>query len=225
MYLDLEIQKDVDGQLGTIVSPIAEYPEALSTFYMMASAAVISGLPLHSIVLMTEAGASLRVESFTNETDPASETETYVVMEIQKGADGVVGTIVNAVVGYRQALSKYFMTLASAILSSVPIHSVVFLTKDGKTVATESHTHMQEFIPESYLAIEMQYNADGTVGTIKNAVNDYQEALNRYLTMEAAAKESSVPIHSVLLMNTSGATLRQASYTHLLQANEGETNE
>ena len=65
----------------------------------------------------------------------------YIVIEIQTNADGTVGTIVNSYNSSAQADSKYYSILASASLSSVPVHSAVIIKNDGRMVRFESYNH------------------------------------------------------------------------------------
>lgn len=65
----------------------------------------------------------------------------YIVIEIQTGADGVVGTIVNQYQNLNDAESKFHTILASASISEVPVHSAVIITNKGVTVRAESYDH------------------------------------------------------------------------------------
>lgn len=65
----------------------------------------------------------------------------YIVIEIQTNADGTVGTIVNSYDSRLQAESKYHQILASAALSTVPVHAAVILTNEGRMVSFESYDH------------------------------------------------------------------------------------
>lgn len=64
-----------------------------------------------------------------------------------------------------------------------------------------------------YLVIEIQKNADGGVAVPPIASYDnYFDALSRYHTILAAAAISLIPVHSCVLMNEVGQTLRMDSY-------------
>lgn len=65
----------------------------------------------------------------------------YIIFEIQAYADGTVGTLVETADTYNQAKSIYHMKLASAAISSVPIHSVVIMNCDGVVSDQESYRH------------------------------------------------------------------------------------
>ena len=64
-----------------------------------------------------------------------------------------------------------------------------------------------------YLVLEIQKNADGSVGIPPIASYDnYFDALSRYHTILASAAISAIPVHSCVLMNEVGQTLRMDSY-------------
>lgn len=65
----------------------------------------------------------------------------YIVIEIQTNASGEVATIVNTYPSQAQADSKYYSILSAAALSTVPVHSAVILTNEGRMVRFESYTH------------------------------------------------------------------------------------
>lgn len=64
MYIVLEIQKNADGQIGTLVYTYDKIADAYHGYFTVAAAAAISTLPLHAVTLMTEVGSMLRNESF-----------------------------------------------------------------------------------------------------------------------------------------------------------------
>ena len=65
----------------------------------------------------------------------------YVVLEIQTNADGTIGSIVTDFDNKLDAENKYHTILAYAAISSLPVHSAVILTNEGRTVKTEVYTH------------------------------------------------------------------------------------
>lgn len=65
-----------------------------------------------------------------------------------------------------------------------------------------------------FIVFEIQTYADGTVGTLVNTADTYNEAKSIYHTKLAAAAISSVPIHSVVIMTADGVTSDQESYRH-----------
>lgn len=72
-YLILEIQKFADGSIAVPpVNTADNLNAARSTFYSKCSVAAVSDVPLHSVVLMNEAGQTLGLESFDH-TDNLNE--------------------------------------------------------------------------------------------------------------------------------------------------------
>lgn len=69
---------------------------------------------------------------------------TYIIMELQTYADGTVGTLVETADNYNQAKSVFHQKLASAAISTVPIHAVVILNSDGVVSDQESYRHEVE---------------------------------------------------------------------------------
>lgn len=64
-YIVLEIQKASDGTIATPPLSTAETLNAArSTFYSKCSIAAVSEVPVHTIVLMTDAGQTIGLESF-----------------------------------------------------------------------------------------------------------------------------------------------------------------
>lgn len=76
MYIVMEIQKDENGAIATLVNSATEYEEALSRYFTVSAAAAVSQVPLHSVVLLTEAGGMLRNESFRHDTHHEETPET-----------------------------------------------------------------------------------------------------------------------------------------------------
>ena len=66
---------------------------------------------------------------------------TFIVLELQTYADGTVGTLIETADNYNQAKSIFHQKLASAAISTVPIHSVVILNCDGVVSDQESYRH------------------------------------------------------------------------------------
>ena len=64
-YLIIEIQKFADGTVATPPLSTAETLNAArSTFYSKCSIAAVSEVPVHTIVLMTDVGQTIGLESF-----------------------------------------------------------------------------------------------------------------------------------------------------------------
>jgi len=68
----------------------------------------------------------------------------YLVIEIQKAADGTIGNFVWAYDNYNAAESKYHSVLAAAATSAVYVHSCSLLNEKGFCMRNESYTHIPE---------------------------------------------------------------------------------
>jgi len=65
----------------------------------------------------------------------------YFVIEIQKYADGTAATLVDNFDDINAAWSKFFLVLASAAVSSLPVHSAVLLNETGFRIESRSFEH------------------------------------------------------------------------------------
>ncbi len=73
-----------------------------------------------------------------------------------------------------------------------------------------------------FIVLELQKMSDTQVANIVTSHVERPEAEQKFHTILAAAAVSNVPIHSAVLMDDSGYTIKAESYTH----NEEEgTNE
>lgn len=61
----------------------------------------------------------------------------YLVIEIQKQANGTVSNITTAFDDKSTALSAFFTTCAAAAISDLPVHSVVCMTEDARLIERE----------------------------------------------------------------------------------------
>ena len=66
----------------------------------------------------------------------------FIVIELQKNANGTVSNIVTAHETYEAAQSKYHLILSAAAISNIPIHSATILRDDGFQLAYESFDHI-----------------------------------------------------------------------------------
>lgn len=64
----------------------------------------------------------------------------FVVIELQEYND-TLQNLVTAHTTLREAESKYHTVLASAAVSSVPVHSAVLLSGNGNVIKHESYSH------------------------------------------------------------------------------------
>ena len=65
----------------------------------------------------------------------------YIVIELQKNAEGVVSNIVTSHNSLAEAESKFHSILASAAINDVPIHSAVIVSEEGFPVANKCYMH------------------------------------------------------------------------------------
>ena len=65
----------------------------------------------------------------------------YIVIELQKNAEGVVSDIVTSHNTLAEAESKYYTILASAAVSEIGVHSAVIISEDGFPVKYQSYKH------------------------------------------------------------------------------------
>lgn len=75
----------------------------------------------------------------------------------------------------------------------------------------------------SYIVIELQTNANGTVGNIVTAYTDRNQAEQKYHTVLAAAAVSALPAHAAVLITSDGMTLAHECYHHAQPEPEEET--
>lgn len=68
----------------------------------------------------------------------------YLVIEIQKNADGTVGTLVTSHADKNSAYVKYYTVLAAAAQSAVLVHSAALLTDFGEMVESKAFIHPVE---------------------------------------------------------------------------------
>ena len=65
-----------------------------------------------------------------------------------------------------------------------------------------------------YTVVEIQTNADGTVGNIVHAYANRAEAEHEYHLALAAAAISSLPIHAAVLLTNEGFMEKHERYIH-----------
>ena len=65
-----------------------------------------------------------------------------------------------------------------------------------------------------YIVMEIQTNANGTVGTLVNAYENRDQAESSYHTILAAAALSSLPCHAAVLLTEQGGILANSFYEH-----------
>ena len=65
-YIVLEIQNN-NGQVATIVNDYADKNQAESKFHQILTTAAISTVPIHSAVLLTDTGRTMKDETYIHE--------------------------------------------------------------------------------------------------------------------------------------------------------------
>ena len=66
----------------------------------------------------------------------------YIVIEIQKSADGTIAVPpIGSYDNFFEAMSAYHSILASASVSSVPVHTAVVLNEVGQEIRLDSFDH------------------------------------------------------------------------------------
>ena len=65
----------------------------------------------------------------------------FVVIELQKNADGVVSNIVTSHETQADAESKYHYVLAAAAVSENPVHSAVLISEEGFPIMHQCYKH------------------------------------------------------------------------------------
>lgn len=65
----------------------------------------------------------------------------YIVIELQKNAEGVVSNIVTSYENLAEAESKYYSVLAAAAISKIPVHSAIIVSEEGFPVKNQCYKH------------------------------------------------------------------------------------
>lgn len=65
----------------------------------------------------------------------------YIVIELQKNAEGHVSNIVTEHENLAQAESKYHAVLSAAAVSQIPVHSAVLVSEEGFPVKHQCYKH------------------------------------------------------------------------------------
>lgn len=66
---------------------------------------------------------------------------TYIVMELQTNANGVVGNFIFTYADRNEAESKYHQILGFAAVSTVAVHTAVLMTNDGQLIERRAYRH------------------------------------------------------------------------------------
>lgn len=65
-----------------------------------------------------------------------------------------------------------------------------------------------------YLVIEVQTNADGSIGNLTYSYDDRNQAESKYHAVLAAAAISALPMHTCVLFQSDGILLARQCYVH-----------
>ena len=65
----------------------------------------------------------------------------YIVIELQKNAEGQVSNLVTSHDSLAKAENKYYTILASASISDVPVHSAIIVSEEGVPVKYQCYNH------------------------------------------------------------------------------------
>ena len=65
----------------------------------------------------------------------------YIVIELQKNAEGMVSNLVTSHDTLADAESKYYSILASAAINDVPVHSAIIVSEEGFPVKNNCYKH------------------------------------------------------------------------------------
>ena len=65
----------------------------------------------------------------------------YIVIELQKNAEGQVANLITAHNTLAEAESKFYSILASAAINDVPTHSAIIVSEEGVPVKHNCYKH------------------------------------------------------------------------------------
>lgn len=65
----------------------------------------------------------------------------YIVIELQKNAEGVVSNLVTSHNSLADAESKFYSILASAAINEIPVHSAIIVSEEGFPVRHQCYKH------------------------------------------------------------------------------------
>lgn len=65
----------------------------------------------------------------------------YIVIELQKNAEGAVSNIVTSHDTLAEAESKYHSVLAAAAISELPVHSAIIVSEEAFPVEQKCYKH------------------------------------------------------------------------------------
>lgn len=66
MYIVIEIQKNQNGSIGTLVNSYEDRNTAEQKYHQVLAAAAVSSLPIHTAVMLMENGYKIKSESYSH---------------------------------------------------------------------------------------------------------------------------------------------------------------
>lgn len=64
MFIVMELQTNADGQLGNIITTHTDQAEAESKYYQILSYAAVSDVPIHTAMIITSEGLTLKSDCY-----------------------------------------------------------------------------------------------------------------------------------------------------------------
>ena len=68
MFIVLELQTNTEGQLGNIITTYTDQAEAESKYYQILSYAAVSNIPIHTALIITSEGLTLKSDCYQHRT-------------------------------------------------------------------------------------------------------------------------------------------------------------
>ena len=66
-----------------------------------------------------------------------------------------------------------------------------------------------------YIVIELQYTAQGQLSNIATSYETIEQAWNKFYTVLAYAAISEIKVHSAVILDYTGRSIAQKSFTHM----------
>ena len=64
MFIVIELQTNTEGQLGNIITTYTDQAEAESKYYQILSYAAVSNIPIHTALIITSEGLTLKSDCY-----------------------------------------------------------------------------------------------------------------------------------------------------------------
>lgn len=75
MYIVIEIQKNQNGSVGTLVNSYEDRNTAEQKYHQVLAAAAVSSLPVHTAAMLMEDGYSIKKETYRHEVQELEEAD------------------------------------------------------------------------------------------------------------------------------------------------------